>query len=411
MPAAPPAVPRAVPPAVFREPLVDGRPAPPSGPRNLDGRSRAWSDAQRLLEPADIRLNGDRPWDLQVHHPLTLDRVLAQGSLGLGDSYVEGWWDCEQLDGFFTRILKAGLDAEVGWKARAWPWLRARLCNLQSRWRAGEVARVHYDLDPEMFERMLGPSMAYSCGYWARAQQLDDAQHDKLDLVCRKLGLGPGMTLLDIGCGWGSLMRHAAEHYGARVTGLTISREQARWVHERLRGLPVQVECMDYRQFNRQGGQRFDRVASIGMFEHVGHKNHEAFFGLIERSLRADGWALLHTIGKNRAGGHTDAWIDQRIFPNGALPSAGELATSAERRFVIEDWHNFGADYDRTLMAWHARFEAAWPTLARRHGQRFRRLWRYYLLSCAGTFRARSNQLWQLVLAPGGVRGGYRRIS
>lgn len=411
MPAAPPAVPRAVPPAVFREPLVDGRPAPPWGPRNLDGRSRAWSDAQRLLERADIRLNGDRPWDLQVHHPLTLDRVLAQGSLGLGDSYVEGWWDCEQLDGFFTRILKAGLDAEVGWKARAWPWLRARLCNLQSRWRAGEVARVHYDLDPEMFERMLGPSMAYSCGYWARAQQLDDAQHDKLDLVCRKLGLGPGMTLLDIGCGWGSLMRHAAEHYGARVTGLTISREQARWVHERLRGLPVQVECMDYRQFNRQGGQRFDRVASIGMFEHVGHKNHEAFFGLMERSLRADGWALLHTIGKNRAGGHTDAWIDQRIFPNGALPSAGELATSAERRFVIEDWHNFGADYDRTLMAWHARFEAAWPTLARRHGQRFRRLWRYYLLSCAGTFRARSNQLWQLVLAPGGVRGGYRRIS
>lgn len=407
MPAAPPAAP----PAVFREPLVDGRPAPPWGPRNLDGRSRAWSDAQRLLEPADIRLNGDRPWDLQVHHPLTLDRVLAQGSLGLGDSYVEGWWDCEQLDGFFTRILKAGLDAEVGWKARAWPWLRARLCNLQSRWRAGEVARVHYDLDPEMFERMLGPSMAYSCGYWARAQQLDDAQHDKLDLVCRKMGLGPGMTLLDIGCGWGSLMRHAAEHYGARVTGLTISREQARWVHERLRGLPVQVECMDYRQFNRQGGQRFDRVASIGMFEHVGHKNHEAFFGLMERSLRADGWALLHTIGKNRAGGHTDAWIDQRIFPNGALPSAGELATSAERRFVIEDWHNFGADYDRTLMAWHARFEAAWPTLARRHGQRFRRLWRYYLLSCAGTFRARSNQLWQLVLAPGGVRGGYRRIS
>ena len=270
---------------------------------------------------------------------------------------------------------------------------------------------MHYDLDPEMFERMLGPSMAYSCGYWARAQQLDDAQHDKLDLVCRKLGLGPGMTLLDIGCGWGSLMRHAAEHYGARVTGLTISREQARWVHERLRGLPVQVECMDYRQFNRQGGQRFDRVASIGMFEHVGHKNHEAFFGLMERSLRADGWALLHSIGKNRAGGHTDAWIDQHIFPNGALPSAGELATSAERRFVIEDWHNFGADYDRTLMAWHARFEAAWPTLARRHGQRFRRLWRYYLLSCAGTFRARSNQLWQLVLAPGGVRGGYRRIS
>lgn len=371
----------------------------------------ASSMAQRLLERADIRLNGDRPWDMRVHHSDTMARVMAQGSLGLGDSYVEGWWDCEQLDGFFARILRAGLDGEVGWRARAWPWLKARLCNLQSHWRAGQVARVHYDLDTEVFERMLGPTMAYSCGYWAQAQNLDDAQRDKLDLVCRKLGLSQGMRLLDIGCGWGSLMRHAAEHYGARVTGLTISREQARWTHERLRGLPVQVEWVDYRQFNRDAEQRFDRVASVGMFEHVGHKNHESFFSAIQRSLAPDGLALLHTIGKNHAGGETDAWIDRRIFPNGALPSAGELATSAERHFVIEDWHNFGADYDRTLMAWQARFEAAWSTLSRKHPERFRRLWRYYLLSCAGTFRSRSNQLWQLVLSPAGVDGGYQRVS
>ena len=375
------------------------------------GDRSAWAQAQRLLDRADVRINGDRPWDLQVHHPQTFTRVLAQGSLGLGDSYVEGWWDCTQLDGFFTRILRAGLDAEVGWRARAWPWLRARLCNLQSRWRAAEVARVHYDLDTELFERMLGHTMAYSCGYWAKAGDLEEAQRDKLDLVCRKLGLGTGMTLLDIGCGWGSLMRHAAEHYGVRVTGLTISREQARWVHERLKGLPVQVEWVDYRQFNHGGKQRFDRVASVGMFEHVGHKNHGAFFELIGRSLAPQGWALLHTIGKNRAGGPTDAWIDRRIFPNGALPSAGELALSAERHFVIEDWHNFGADYDRTLMAWYDRFEQAWPSLARRYGERFGRLWRYYLLSCAGTFRARSNQLWQVVLSPGGIHEGYRRVS
>ncbi len=348
---------------------------------------------------------------MRIHHPDTITRVLAQGSLGLGDSYVDGWWDCERLDEFFARVLRAGLDGEVGWRARAWPWLRARLFNLQTRLRAPQVAHAHYDLDGALFEQMLGPTMAYSCGYWAKATDLDAAQRDKLDLVCRKLGLQPGMRLLDIGCGWGSLMRHAAEHYGVEVTGLTISREQAQWTQQRLRSLPARVEWIDYRQFNPDGRQRFDRVASVGMFEHVGQKNHEAYFAALERSLTPDGLALLHTIGKNRDGGETDAWIDRRIFPNGALPSAGELATSAQRRFVIEDWHNFGAHYDRTLMAWHARFEAAWPGLARTHDERFRRLWRYYLLSCAGTFRARSNQLWQLVLSPTGVTGGYNRVS
>lgn len=374
-------------------------------------RSWAATQAQKLLERADIRLNGDRPWDMRIHHPDTTARVMAQGSLGLGDSYVEGWWDCERLDEFFARLLRAGLDGEVGWRARAWPWLRARLFNLQNRLRAGQVARAHYDLDSRVFEQMLGPTMAYSCGYWAQARNLDEAQRDKLDLVCRKLGLAHGMTLLDIGSGWGSMMRHAAEHYGASVTGLTISKEQAKWAMQRMRGLPVQVELVDYREFNRDGRQRFDRVASVGMFEHVGHKNHEAYFATLGRCLVPDGLALLHTIGKNRAGLETDAWIDRRIFPNGALPSAGELAASVEQQFVIEDWHNFGADYDRTLMAWHQRFEAAWPLLSKSHEARFHRLWRYYLLSCAGTFRARSNQLWQLVLSPKGLEGGYRRVS
>lgn len=389
-------------------PQLQSLPAPAEA---LAPAARPPSTAQRLLERAGICINGDRPWDMRIHHPDTVARVMAQGSLGLGDSYVEGWWDCERLDEFFTRVLRAGLDGEIGWRARAWPWLRARLFNLQSRWRATQVARAHYDLDGTVFEQMLGPTMAYSCGYWARARNLDEAQRDKLDLVCRKLGLSEGMSLLDIGCGWGSLMRHAAEHHGVQVTGLTISREQAQWAKQRLRSLPVRVELLDYRTFNREGTQRFDCVASVGMFEHVGHKNHEAFFATLQRCLAPGGLALVHTIGKNRAGGQTDAWIDRRIFPNGALPSAGELASSAERRFVIEDWHNFGADYDRTLMAWHERFEAAWPSLARTHDERFRRLWRYYLLSCAGTFRARSNQLWQLVLSAGGLEGGYRRVS
>jgi cyclopropane-fatty-acyl-phospholipid synthase len=372
---------------------------------------RGQREAQRLLDRAGVQINGHHPWDLQVKHPDTLMRVLAHGSLGLGDSYVDGWWDCERLDEFFTRILRAGLDGEAGWRARAWPWLRARLFNGQSLERSGQVAQIHYDLDVSLFERMLGRSMAYSCGYWAQARNLDEAQHDKLDLVCRKLGLAHGMSLLDVGCGWGSLMRHAAEHYGAKVTGLTISREQAQWATHRLKGLGAVVELVDYRRFNADGQRRFDRIASVGMFEHVGPKNHEAYFETLVRSLTPDGLVLLHTIGKNQAGTPPDAWVDRHIFPNGNLPSAGELASSLEHRFIIEDWHNFGADYDRTLMAWHERFDQAWPSLARHHDERFRRTWRYYLMSCAGTFRARSNQLWQLVLSPRGVVGGYRRVS
>lgn len=370
---------------------------------------RGLDTAAALLARADIRVGGDRPWDIQVHHPDTFPRILAKGSLGLGESYMDGWWDCAQLDEFIARVLRARLDTQVGQAGLTLALLKARWFNLQSEQRAWVVGRQHYDLGNDLYEAMLDPTMAYSCGYWAAAGDLAAAQEAKLDLVCRKLGLEPGMRLLDIGCGWGSLMRFAAERYGVECVGLTISREQARHGADKAAGLPVRFELADYRSFNRDGRQRFDRIASIGMFEHVGHKNFDAYFETAQRSLVDDGLFLLHTIGKNRAGTATDPWTEKYIFPNGALPSAAELATSAERRFVIEDWHNFGADYDRTLMAWHDRFEQAWPRLRPRYGDRFHRMWRYYLLSCAGTFRARDNQLWQLVLSPRGAAGGYRR--
>lgn len=203
-------------------------------------------------------------------------------------------------------------------------------------------------------------------------------------------------------------MLHAARHHRVQCVGLTVSREQMAWAQVQARGLPLRFELMDYRQFNPDGQLRFDRVASIGMFEHVGQRNYDAFFAMARRCLHDDGLMLLHTIGKNRSGAGVDPWIDKYIFPNGALPSMAELARSAED-FVVEDWHNFGADYDRTLMAWHERFEAAWPKLRQHHDQRFYRMWRYYLLCCAGTFRARHNQLWQVVLSPRGQPGGYRR--
>lgn len=364
----------------------------------------------RLLAQADVKLNGDRPWDIRVHDHRTARRVLAQGSLGLGESYMEGWWDCDALDEFFCRVLCARLDERVS-PTLVWQSLRARLFNLQSARRAWQVGQAHYDLGNDFFAAMLDSRMTYTCGYWARATNLEDAQVAKLDLVCRKLGLCPGMRLLDIGCGWGSLMKFAAQHYGVSCVGLTISREQAAHVLENREGLPIEAQLSDYRAFNTEGRETFDRVASVGMFEHVGRRNHATFFDVVARSLKDDGLFLLHTIGKNQRRGGSDPWINRYIFPNGELPSLGEIADRSESRFVVEDVHNFGADYDRTLMAWHARFDAAWPRFTPTYGKRFRRMWRYYLLACAGTFRARTTQLWQVVLSPSGVPRGYSRTS
>lgn len=364
---------------------------------------------EELLAQADVRLDGPRPWDLQIRHGGTFERVLGQGSLGLGESYMDGWWDCERVDEFICRALRAGLDRQVRNPALLLLALKSRLMNLQSRARAWQVGERHYDSGNELFEAMLDPTMSYSCGYWAHGETLEQAQRAKLELICRKLQLRPGMTLLDIGCGWGGLMRHAAEQYGASCVGLTISREQAEWASRQLQGLPARVELVDYREFRPADSQRFDRLVSIGMFEHVGPKNYRSYFELARRHLREDGLFLLHSIGKNRPGGANDPWIEKYIFPNGLLPSVGELTRAAERDFVLEDLHNFGADYDRTLMAWLERFDAAWPRLQPRYPERFRRMWRYYLMACAGGFRARDNQLWQLVLSPRGVSGGYRR--
>jgi cyclopropane-fatty-acyl-phospholipid synthase len=360
--------------------------------------------AEELLALAGVTVDGAEPWDIRVRDRRLFARVLAQGSLGLGESYMDGWWDCPRLDEFFHRVLGAGLDAKVQ------PWhdalrvLRARLVNLQRPARAFEVGRRHYDIGNDLFARMLDRRMIYSCGYWKDAATLDEAQEAKLDLVCRKLALAPGMRVLDIGCGWGGTARFAAERYGVAVVGLTVSAEQARHAAERCAGLDVEIRLEDYR---RVAGT-FDRVLSIGMFEHVGYKNYATFMRVVRDHLARDGLFLLHTIGGNRSLRKNDPWTERYIFPNSMLPSARQIAAAIEDAFVLEDWHGFGPDYDRTLMAWHANVERAWPELGDRYDERFRRMWRYFLLSSAGGFRARSNQLWQLVLSPHGVAGGYR---
>jgi cyclopropane-fatty-acyl-phospholipid synthase len=369
---------------------------------------------ERLLAQADIRVGGDRPWDMKLLDPDVPERVLARGTLGLGESYMDGHWDAERLDEFFYRLVcaqmsRGGRSIAMAAKPPMWHLLKARWVNLQTQARAWQVGEQHYDLGNDFYAAMLDPRMTYTCAYWGTgAQTLSGAQEAKLELVCRKLQLQPGMRLLDIGCGWGSLMKYAAERHGVQCIGVTVSAEQVALGRELCAGLPVEFKLQDYRDLQGLGG-RFDRVVSLGMFEHVGHKNYAAFMRVAEAALKPEGLFLLHTIGRNEQGNGTDPWIDKYIFPNGELPTIARIGRACERRFIVEDLHNFGADYDRTLMCWCANVEAAWSRFAERLGDRFLRMWRYYLLSCAGAFRARDIQLWQWVLSPRGVPDDYRR--
>ncbi|ODP33286.1 cyclopropane-fatty-acyl-phospholipid synthase [Pandoraea sp. ISTKB] len=360
-----------------------------------------------LLAMANISINGEREWDIRVSDPDVYRKVLARWSLGLGESYMDEQWECDRLDEFFTRLLSADIDDAASGMAKlhlALTHMRHRWLNLQSIERAFQVGEQHYDAGNDIFEAMLDSRMIYSCGYWQRAANLEDAQFDKLDMICRKLGLRAGETLLDIGCGWGGLAQFAAENYGVKVTGVTISKEQLSFAKARCAHLPVTFLLQDYRELHG----RFDKIVSVGMFEHVGPKNYETYFDTVSRLLAPNGLFLLHSIGIAQTSKGTDPWIEKYIFPNGKLPSANEISQAVEGRFVIEDWHNFGPDYDRTLMAWWDRFQAAWPRLQSRYDQRFYRMWKYYLLSCAGFFRSRQGQLWQLVLTHPQRMGTYR---
>ena len=365
--------------------------------------SRSRRRVGRLLARADVRIDGPRPFDIQVHDERFFPRVLAQGALGLGESYMDGWWDAAELDALLARLIEARLDRTVtGW-ADIYDAVVARLINRQSGRRAFEVGEQHYDLGNDLYAAMLGARCIYSCGYWREARDLDAAQVAKLELVARKLRLEPGMRVLDIGCGWGETLKYLSERYGIQGVGITISREQAELAKRLCRGLPIEIRVQDYREVEGQ----FARVFSIGMFEHVGVRNYRAYFDVVARCLAPHGLTLLHTIGSNHSGVRTDPWIERYIFPNSMLPSAAQITQACEGRFVLEDWHNFGCDYDLTLQAWRDNIERAWDTLPARYDERFRRMWRYYLHASMAAFRTRHLQLWQVVLAKDGVPGGY----
>ena len=360
-----------------------------------------------LFSLAGIKINGDNPWDIKVHNENFYKRVLAGGSLALGESYMNGWWDCKELDEFFYHILKAQIEKKVKQNSKLFlQILSANLFNFQKRSRAFEIGEVHYDIGNNLYKNMLDKRMVYTCGYWQNAKNLDSAQEAKLDLVCKKIGLKKGMKVLDIGCGWGSFAKFAAEKYNVKVIGITVSKEQAELGKKLCKGLSVEIRLQDYRDLN----EKFDRIVSLGMFEHVGAKNYKKYFKIVNNCLKDEGLFLLHTIGGNISKKHTDPWINKYIFLNSMLPSIKQIGKAIEGFFVMEDWHNFGADYDKTLMAWYNNFNKNWNKIKSDYSDKFYRMWKYYLLSSAGSFRARKNQLWQIVLSKKGVLGGYKSI-
>lgn len=362
----------------------------------------------RLFGAAGVEVGGGRPWDLQVHEPAFYERVLGHGSLGFGDSYVDGWWDCDQLDELIHRVLRADLEASIRGDLRATlTALRARVID---RWVAGRrpvEVTAHYELGNDFFASMLGPTMSYSCAYWREAEDLDAAQRAKHALVERKLGVTADHRVLDLGCGWGGLARDLAARTGAAVTAVNVSAEQIAWARTApppARGAVEWVHADFWSPALARLG-RFDRIASVGMLEHIGRRNYRRYVERVRDRLRDDGLFLLHTIGTSVSTDVTDAWIERRIFPGSVLASIADIARAVEGLFVVEDWHNFAADYDRTLLAWCANLERG----AAGRDPRLHRTFRYYLRAFAGCFRARRTiQLWQVVLSPRGVPGGYR---
>ncbi len=353
-----------------------------------------------LLSNAGITVNGPNPWDIRINDERFYNRLLQDKSLALGETYMRGWWDSPGIDEFICRVLSSDAEAKVrGGLKYALLLFPAWIFNLQSRSRARIIAERHYDIGNDLFMSFLDPYNQYSCGYFNGTDDLDRAQLNKLDLICRKLGLREGDHVLDIGCGWGGFARYASEKYGCRVTGLNVSGEQNRYAEDFCRGLPVRIEEGDYRKIRGS----YDKIVSVGMFEHVGEKNYREFMGVVHRCLRKDGAFLLHTIGGNESKCGCDPWINRYIFPNGMLPSVAQIGKAAEGLFVVEDWHNLAPHYDRTLMAWNLRFQESWPKLKKRYGDVFKRMWEYYLLSCAGAFRARAIQLWQVVMTKQGT--------
>lgn len=353
---------------------------------------------REIFDSAGVGVEGRAPGDIIVKNPDFYARLLRDASIGLGESYMEEWWECEELDLFIEKLLRADIKKKLSGSLKLkLLTLRALVTNMQSRERAYQVAHAHYDLGNDLYEVMLDKRMVYTCAYWKNAKTLEEAQEHKLDLVCRKAGLKPGMRVVDLGCGFGGFAMYAAEKYDCEVMGVTVSVEQQRFGSRvaKEKGLKVDLRVQDYR--NVFG--KFDAVVSIGMMEHVGWKNHRNFMEVVHRCMKDEAIAVVHTIGSNEYQRHGIPFFEKYIFPNAASPSLEQVGKATENLLVVEDVHNIGPDYRPTLLAWWKNFDEGYSTLdQKKYDRQFYRMWRFYLLAAAGAVAARESQLWQFVL-------------
>lgn len=361
--------------------------------------AEAESIVRELFELAGITIGGTEPGDIRVHDARFYERVLRDASVGFGEAYMEEWWETDALDVTIDKIMRANLKQKItgSWRMRALT-VKAMMLNLQAKTRSGASVEAHYDIGNDLYTRMLDARMVYTCGYWKNAKTLTEAQEAKLDLVCRKAGLQPGMRVLDMGCGWGGLASWAAEKYGCTVLGVTLSKDQVSLGNQLWKHLPVELRLCDYRDVRGT----FDRVLSVGMMEHVGPKNHREMMLAIDRCLKPDGVAVVHTIANNRSLRHGTPFIEKYIFPNAVAPSIAQIGKAIEGTFVLEDLHNIGPDYDPTLMAWWENFDRTYSEIADRYDRKFYLMWKFYLLAAAGASRSRDGQLYQFVLTKTG---------
>ena len=357
-----------------------------------------------LLSTAGITVNGDAPWDIKVHNENFYKRVLGGGSLALGESYMDGWWDCDRPDEFVSHLLSTDLEDRIKSPKLKAEIILTKILNYQTQPRALANVHMHYDIGNEVFSKTLDKRMLYSCAYYKDATTLDEAQENKLELACRKLKLEPGMHVLDIGSGWGGFSKYAAENYGVKITGVSLSEEQVKYCKVLCEGLDVDIKLMDYRNVD----QKFDRIVSFGMYEHVGYKNHRTYMENASRCLADDGVFLLETIGNPVTRTYNDPWINKYIFPGCVVPSITQIGQAIEGIFLIDDLHTFPSDdYVRMLLAWHHNFTSNWNDLKDKYDETFYRMWTYYLLFCAGYFRVKRNVLWQIVLSKRGRQADY----
>ena len=362
--------------------------------------------AKELLKGTGIELNGNNPWDIKVLDNRAYERVFKYGTLGFGEAYMDKWIEIDALDEFFYRIFTNHVEDRLFSPIMVFYKLKSMLSHDPY-----EVGKVHYDIGNDLYEKMLDKRMIYSCGYWKKcgdlpeAKNLDEAQEHKLEMICRKLQLKEGDTVLDIGCGWGGLLKYMAEKYKIKGVGVSVSKEQIKYANEHKGDLDLEFRLCDYRDIK----EKFDKVVSVGMFEHVGYKHYKEYMKVVNRCLKDDGLFLLHTIGSLRSVKSCDPWINKYIFPNSMLPSIKQISQAAEGQFVIEDIHNIGYEYYPTLMSWYENFVNSWDELKDKYDERFFRMWKFYLLSSAAFFKARINQVWQIVFSKNGVKEGYVR--